>query len=339
MGASYSPTKRRISFSNGAVVVCFSADEPDRLRGHQCDAAWADELAAWRYDREAWTQLMLGLRLGTRPRVVVTTTPRPTRIIRELVKRDSTHVTTGSTYENWDNLAATFTEEIVAQYEGTRVGLQELYAMILSEAPGALWNHDMFSEEGFRLEERDVPDLKRIVVAVDPAVRFDSEEGDETGIVVVGADDKDRGYLLDDLSSRMKPDEWGRRVVNAYYRWEADRVVAEVNQGGDMVEHTLRIIDPDISFKEVRASRGKITRAEPVAALYEKKRIHHVGFFDAVEDQCCTWEAGDPESPDRMDALVWGFTHLFLDKNRTIRWRKWATGNELKTRSYWRTGV
>ena len=338
LGARYLPTKSRIEFANGAKVFCYSADEPDRFRGKQCQAAWVDELASWRRGRDAWDQLMLGLRLPPKPRVIVTTTPRPTKMIRDLVQSRSTHVTKVSTYANVENLADAFIEEIIAQYEGTRLGRQELYADILDDNPGALWNRDLIDE--LRVPDdaaKPTPDdFKRIVVGVDPAVSFDAEVGDETGIIVVGVGLDDEGYVLDDLSGRMRPDEWSRRVIQAYHRWDADRVVAEVNVGGDMVEHTLRVLDDSVAYRGVRAKKAKITRAEPVAALYEKRRVHHFGVFDALEDQMCTYEAGFPDSPDRLDALVYALTDLMVLGGRGVPVVAMAPDGDLAGGSWWK---
>lgn len=305
----YEPSKRRISWPNGAIATLYSADEPERLRGPQHDAAWCDELAAWRYP-DAWDMLMFGLRLGKDPRVVVTTTPKPTPIIKSLVKTKTTVITKGSTFDNKVNLAPAFLNQILSKYEGTRLGKQELYAEILDDNPGALWNQRMIDE----LRVRKYPELVRIVVAIDPAVTND-EDSDETGIVVAGIGVDGHGYVLEDLSRKDSPDGWARIAVQAYHQYQADRIVAETNNGGDMVEHTIRTVDRSVSYKKLHASRGKLTRAEPIAALYEQGRMHHVGNFGILEDQMCSWAPGDP-SPDRMDALVWAFTELMLKRDR-----------------------
>ena len=302
---SYEPSKRRLTWPSGAIATTYSADEPERLRGPQHDAAWCDELASWRRP-EAWDMLMFGLRLGDDPRCVVTTTPKPLPHIKELLKAETTHVTRGSTYENRANLADAFFEQIIRKYEGTRLGRQELLAELLEDVPGALWNRELL--EMTRVTKP--PDIKRIVVALDPAVTS-GEESNETGIVVCGLGSDGHGYTLDDVTLRGTPAEWGRAGVAAYYKWNADRMIAETNNGGDMIEHTIRTIDSKISFKQVRASRGKHTRAEPVAALYEQKRCHQVGYFADMEDQLCGWVPGD-DSPDRLDALVWAYTELMV---------------------------
>jgi phage terminase large subunit-like protein len=308
----YEPSKRRVTFHNGAVAVAYSADKPDRLRGPNHDLAWADELAAWRY-MDAWDQLMLGLRIGDMPRAVVTTTPRPIPIIRRLAG-DTTgkvHVTTGSTYENAGNLSPDFIAEMRRRYEGTRLGRQELNAQIIDDVDGALWNRDTIDADRVSTP----PPFRRVVVAVDPAVTS-GEESAETGIVVVGVDANGHGYVLDDRSLRASPNDWAAAAVAAYHTHRADVIVAEANQGGDLVSSLIRTVDQRVPIRLVRASRGKRTRAEPVAALYEQHKVHHVGFFAELEDQLCSWVPDVGSSPDRLDALVWGFTELLIDGNR-----------------------
>jgi len=298
----YSPSNRRLTWPNGTKGILFSADEPDRLRGPQCHKAWADELAAWRYP-DAWDQLQFGLRLGDHPQCVVTTTPRPTAIIKALVADERTVVTSGSTYENKSNLAESFITSIERKYEGTRLGQQEIYAEVLDNLEGALWKYDMISYS------TTAPELMRIVVAIDPAVT--SKDGsDETGIIVAGIGFDGYLYVLDDVSGRYTPNEMGIRVVRLVDKWKADRAVAEVNQGGDMIETILRSIDPNISYRAVHATQGKRTRAEPIAALYEQKRVKHIGMFSALESQMTSWDARSEKSPDRVDALVWAMTDL-----------------------------
>ena len=306
---TYEPTKRRLTWSNGAVAIAYTADEPDRLRGPQHDAAWCDEIAAWRYP-DAWDQLRFGLRLGLEPKTVVTTTPRPTSLVRQLAAHESTVITKGSTYENRENLAPDFFLDIVSRYEGTRLGRQEIHAEILDDVPGALWKRDQLDAN--RVQQ--APDcLRRIVVGVDPAVSS-GENSAETGIVVAGVDKKGHGYVLADRTCRESPDGWARRVVRAYQEFNADRVVAEGNNGGDLVERVIRTVDESISYKKVHASRGKVTRAEPVAALYEQGKVHHVGTFPHLEDQQCTYTPqGYQGSPDRVDALCWAITQLMID--------------------------
>ncbi len=310
----YEPSKRRLTWPNGAIATLYSADEPERLRGPQHDAAWCDELASWRYP-EAWDMLMFGLRLGADPRVVVTTTPRPTRLLRELAADRTVTITRGTTYENRANLAADFIEQIVRKYEGTRLGRQEIEAEILDDMPGGLWSRGMIEAA----RARTAPDLVRVVIAIDPAATS-GEEADETGIIVAGRDGQAHGWVLADLSGRYKPTEWAKTAIAAYRAHRADRVVAEVNNGGEMVEATLRVLEPNLAFAAVHASRGKVTRAEPVAALYEQGRVHHLGAFPQLEDQMCNLGGGPRAesrragySPDRADALVWALTDLLVE--------------------------
>ena len=299
----YKKSDRALEWPNGAKSLIFTADEPERLRGKQHMKLWADELGSWRYG-EAWEQAMLGLRLGCKPQGIVTTTPRPTPLIRALIADRRNHVTTGTTYENRGNLAAGFFEYVITKYEGTRLGRQELNAEILDDAPGALWKRAQLDA----LRVTDTPDLVRLVVAIDPAVTA-TEESADTGIIVAGLGADDHLYLLDDLSLKASPLVWATQAVTAYHTHHADRIVGEVNNGGDMIEATLRTVDARISYKAVHASRGKAIRAEPVAAYYEQGRAHHVGLFPELEDQLCQWVPGD-KSPDRLDALVWACTEL-----------------------------
>ena len=296
--------------TNGTRFKCFSAEEPERLRGPQHHRAWADELAAWKY-AETWDQLLFGLRLGQHPQVVVTTTPKPTLIIKSLVASPTVKVTRGSTFDNAANLAPAALEQLKLKYEGTRLGRQELYAEVLGDLPGALWS--LSSLDAYRLNEQ--PELKRILVAVDPAAT-NNENSDEHGIIVVGATEDRRGILLEDASLQGSPLDWARRAVSLYRSYNADGIVIEVNQGGDMVAHTLRTIDENVNIIEVRASRGKHVRAEPIAALYEQGRIAHVGSFPELENQMTQMTTHGYEgdgSPDRVDAMVWAFTELFPD--------------------------
>ena len=309
----YEPSKRRLTWQSGAVATLFSADEPERLRGPQHDFAWCDELAAWRYP-EAWDMLMFGLRLGADPRAVVTTTPRPSKLIRTLLGDPQVVVTRGRTAENWAHLAPAFLDRIVRRYEGTRLGRQELDAEILEDMPGALWQRGLL--EAARVNS--APALERVVVAIDPAAGS-GEHSDETGIVVAGRDAEGHGYVLADASGRYAPAQWARVAIAAYAAHHADRIVAEVNNGGEMVEATLRMIDRNVPYSAVHAARGKVARAEPVAALYEQGRIHHVGAFAQLEDQMCAFTSagfdrnGAGHSPDRIDALVWAMTELLVE--------------------------
>ncbi|MCC3246688.1 terminase family protein [Methylocystis sp. WRRC1] len=291
----------------------FAATEPERLRGPQHFRAYADELAAWEKP-ETWDQMLFGLRLGTRPKVIIATTPKPTPLIKRIATDPRTVVTRGSTFENSANLAATTLEQLKAKYEGTRLGRQELNAEILDDLPGALWTREMIDSAR---DMREAPAMARVVVAIDPSgARSSSDEGaDSIGIVVAGKGVDGRAYVLADRTCKLSPAGWGRRAVDAYHEFKADRIVAERNFGGAMVEHVIRTTDQRVSFREVVASRGKVVRAEPVAALYEQKRVSHIGALSDLEDQMCQMASdgylGDG-SPDRVDALVWALSELML---------------------------
>ena len=309
----YEPSKRLIRFASGSVAYAFSADEPERLRGPQCCAFWADEVAAWRFP-EAWDNLLFGFRLGDDPRGVVTTTPKPIKIIKEILKDPHTVATRGSSYENRANLAPAFFDSIIRKYEGTRIGRQELLAEILEDVPGALWTRALI--EAGRIGTTDVRWnlLTRIVVAIDPAVTA-NEDSDETGIIVAALTPTSHVLIMDDLSCSETVLGWAKIAVAAYKAKGADRIVGEVNNGGDLVEANIRVVDPNVSFRAVRASRGKAVRAEPVSALYEQGRVHHVGYFPELEDQLCGWTPqSDEKSPDRLDALVWAVHELLIDQ-------------------------
>lgn len=299
----YSPTYRRLDWPNGSRALLFSAEEPERLRGKQQHWAICDEIAAWNKP-DAFTQLLFGLRLGNDPRVAIATTPKPVKHLRDLLKRDKVVVTRGSSYENRANLAEDYFNEVIRPYEGTKIGRQEIEGILFDDEIGALWTSDMI--EALRVWE--APTLIRIVIAVDPAVSA-NEESNETGIIVVGIAKNGHCYVLKDLTIKGSPETWARAVVEAYHDFEADRVVAEVNQGGALVEYTIRSIEPDIPYMAVHASRGKVTRAEPVVSLYEQGKVHHVGYLPMLETQQVEWIPGE-FSPDRIDALVWGITDL-----------------------------
>lgn len=301
----YEPSKRRLTWPSGAIALLFSAEEPDRLRGPQHDTAWCDEIAAWKYPDRTWDMLQFGLRLGDDPRAAITTTPRPIPLVKALLNDESTHVTRGSTYENLSNLAPAFIDVIISRYEGTRLGRQELNAEILDDNPEALWTRQII--EDARVSK--VPNLLRIVVGVDPAVTSNEASAD-TGIVVAAVDERGEYYVLGDYTIHSTPKKWAQEIIAAYYKHSADRVIGEVNNGGELVEYTLRTIDPNVSYRSVRASRGKQTRAEPISALYEQGKVHHVGSFPGLEDQMCEWVPGEGSSPDRVDALVWALSEL-----------------------------
>ncbi len=301
----YEPSKRRLTWPNGAIATMYSADEPERLRGPQHDGAWADEIGSWRYP-SAWDMLMFGLRLGSNPRAVATTTPKPIGLVKELMKAPTTHLTRGTTYDNSENLARGFLEGIISKYEGTRLGRQELNAELLEDTPGALWT--MITLEACRVTQ--VPQMERIVVGVDPSIS-NNDGSNETGIVAVGKGENGQFYTLEDASMNGSPSEWATAAIATYHKVKADRIVVEVNQGGDMVEHTIRSVagGENIPITKVHATRGKYLRAEPIAAIYEQGRFHHLGFFPDLESQMSSWVPGDT-SPDRLDALVWAATDL-----------------------------
>ncbi len=307
----YEPSKRRLTWPNGAVAMVYSGDEPGQLRGPQHDSAWVDELAKFRYPEETWANLMFGLRIGARPQVVVTTTPRPIPLIKRLMAASTTVDVQRSSYDNLANLAPTFVREVLDKYAGTRLGRQEIEGAILDDAPGALWKRGEI--EAARVVK--APELERVVVAVDPNA---TAGGDEAGVIVAGrrmaADKRMQLYVLEDATVRGSPLTWASAAVTAYYKFRADRIVAETNNGGEMVEATIRQVDAGVAYKGVHASRGKATRAEPVAAFYEQGRGHHVGMFAQLEDELCQWVPGEGQaSPNRLDALVWAATELMLE--------------------------
>jgi phage terminase large subunit-like protein len=309
----WSPTNNTLSWANGAKAEFFSAEDPERLRGPQFHAAWCDELAAWRNMQATWDMLQFTLRLGQNPKILITTTPKPVKLVRHIIalskeQPDKYVVTTGSSYDNKDNIDL----EALSQYEGTRLGRQELYAEVLEEAAGALWTVEMIDKCQAYPEDVDIEALQRIVVAVDPAVTA-NEESDMTGIVVAGIDINGHGHILEDATEQLTPSGWAKKVVELYYKYGADRIVAERNQGGDMVRHTIETEDNTVPIRLVHASRGKFARAEPVSALYEQGRVKHLPGLDELEQQMVTWEPlGSMGSPDRLDALVWALTDLML---------------------------
>jgi predicted phage terminase large subunit-like protein len=310
----YEPSKRKLSWPNGAIATTYSADLPDQMRGPQSDLAWADELASWSYP-EALDMLLFGLRLGADPKLLVTTTPRPIKMVIDLMNQSTTVVTRGSSYENKANLAPAFINEILSKYEGTRMGRQEIMGEILTDVVGALWKSSLIDE----CRVRDLPKFKRVVVAIDPAVTSD-ERSDETGIMVVGKAEDDHAYVIEDLSGRLSAEEWGKRAIGAFHKYSADRIVAEVNNGGDLVEKVLRTIDRNIGYKGIRATKGKILRAEPVAALYEQKRVHHVGQFMKLEEEMCVFSLENlRDNNGRVDSLVYGVSELMLVNKEFVR--------------------
>lgn len=311
----YNATKKRFVFGNGAEIQCFSARDIESSRGSQCSTLLCDEICAWDYPDEAYSEAKTTLRLGRKLRTFIATTPKPTPLIKKLAKDEDVYVVNGSTHLNYfltdkyvKNLMKDLTQRMIRQ---------EIYAEILDDNQYALWRDvDILKTTEFERENLFRNGYKRVVVAVDPAVTS-NEKSDETGIVVVARGYDDRGYVLADLSMKGTPDEWGKTVVQAYHRFKADRVVAEVNQGGDLVERLIRDIG-GLGFppvKKVRATRGKEVRAEPIAAMYERHEITHVDDFELLERQMCDWNpALDQKSPDRVDALVWGLTEVMTNK-------------------------
>jgi phage terminase large subunit-like protein len=307
----YNPSMRRLTWPNGAIATTFSSENPEQARGPEHDLVWGDETATW--GEGLFSNIDLGLRQkgpkGDRAHGILTTTPKPVPIIRQLTAEPRCIVTRGSTYDNVANLDSSFMEIIERTYDGTRLGRQEVWAELLDDVEGALWTLAMLDET----RVRDFPELARLVISIDPATTANATS-DETGIIVCGAGIDGDGYVLEDLSCKLSPAAWAKRAVDAYWDWKADEIVAEVNQGGDMVEATIKAVDPRVPVRKVNARRGKFVRAEPVAALYEQKRMHHVGTFKLLEAQMTSWTGVTGErSPDRMDALVHGATAVMLN--------------------------
>ena len=363
---TYEPSKRRLTWPNGAIATLFNGTEPDQLRGPQFDAAWIDELAKYRYAQETWDMLQFGLRLGDDPRQVITTTPRPIKTLKDILVEPGIVVTKGSTYDNKANLAPKFLAKVEARYAGTRLGRQELDAEVLDDAPNALWSRAKLDAKRLAKDTK-LPDMQRIVVAIDPASEGggdgDVSGGAETGIVVAGLGVDGRGYVLDDLTTAADPNGWATRAIKAYDDYDADVIVAEKNQGGAMVEAVIRsaaavgdkgktIRGKTLPVILVHASRGKVTRAEPIAALYEQGRVSHVGAFPALEDQMVVFTPFGIEggtTGDRVDALVWALTQLFpniiyhVDKPATAqvkedRWRRAFNRQGGSSDNNWKVG-
>ena len=295
--------------TNGSRIKLFSSEEPSRLRGPQHHGAWIDELAAFdEGGQEVFDQLTFGLRLGDRPQTIVTTTPRPTKLIKDLIERNSVIVRRGSTFENSDNLSPSALIELQNRYASTRLGRQELYGEILSTNDNALWSPEMI--ENARIKASAAPSFYRVVIGIDPAVT-NNEGSDATGIIAAAASSDGHYYILEDCTMKGSPQEWATRAAAAYDKHSADKIIAETNNGGDLVLHLLNSVRPNIPVKKVTATRGKAVRAEPISALYEQGRVHHVGYFAELEEQMCEWEPNSgAKSPDRMDALVWALTEL-----------------------------
>lgn len=338
---TYNPTTKMINWPNGSVGEVHSAHNYEGLRGPQFHRAWVDEFCAFRYIRQTWDNLTFGMRLvaadGSQPKTCITTTPRPVDLLKEIMADERTVVTTGSTYENVQNLSSAFIKRVIRRYENTSLGAQELHARILEEAEGALWTRDVL--EGTRVSHN--PELTRVIVGVDPMARASENARrkvapPETGIVVAGLGVDGDCYILADYSvTNAKPDVWATKAIAAYHEFQADRICGEVNNGGDMVQDVIHTRDANVAFKMVHASRGKRIRAEPIAALYEQGRVHHVGVFSDLETQMCAWTGSDGEpSPDRMDALVWAVSELMVGAYETVDIRYDASLG--KGENYWR---
>jgi len=330
----YIPSKRRLEWKNKSVGITYAGNKPDILRGPSHHYVWLDELAKYQYPEDTWDNMEMGLRLGSDPRALATTTPKPLTILQDLIEDSESSsevvVVKGTTFENSNNLSPMFLNRIVNRYEGSRLGLQELYAQLLEDDPEALWNRDSID----LTRVRKIPPLSEIVVAVDPP-----SENTECGIVVAGLGTDDNCYILEDLSASGSPSEWANKVLSAYFTWEANKIVAEKNQGGKMVESVIRsatykendiykIVADSIPIQLVFASKGKRARAEPISTLYSKEWVHHVGVLGSLEDEMCTWVPKTKESPNRLDAMVWAVTYLMLDDEMPAR-AQWNEKNIL----------
>lgn len=322
----YQPSKKKITFHTGAVAHIYSAEDPEDLRGPEHDTAWCEELCAWNKMQETWDMFEFGFRLpardGSNPKAVITTTPKPLPLLKTIMEDEATVITTGSTYNNVANLAPAFAKRIIRRYEGTRLGAQELRGLVLDEAEGALWDRLVLQETRITRAEYEneiFPTIIKIVVAIDPATTA-NRNSDDTGIIVAARARNGHYYILEDKSGKYSPAEWGRIAVHLYEKWNANYVIGEANNGGDMVIHVVKTAAQEagvtLKMKKVTASRGKHTRAEPISALWEQKRGHMVGVFQSLEDQMCTWtDSPNDPSPDRMDALVWGVSELLSGGN------------------------
>lgn len=361
----YTPSMRRLVWPNGSVGLIYNATEPDQLRGPQFDCAWTDELAKWRYCQETWDNLQFGLRLGSDPRALITTTPRPIQTLKDILKEPGTVITKGSTYENRSNLAPKFLAKVEERYAGTRLGRQELMAEVLDDSPDALWQRAMIDAERVGLQDGShtykgnkitLPAMRRIVVSVDPAGEpggeGDTGGGAETGITVIGLGIDGRGYVLDDATCSADPHGWATQAVKAYDMWDADTIIAEKNQGGAMVKAVIRSVRPTIPVIEVVASRGKVTRAEPISALYAQGKVSHVGSFPQLEDQMTVFTPFGivgGTTGDRVDSLVHGLTQLFpsiitfKDKTAAVkrrpedRWQRAFKRDRAESGNDWKT--
>lgn len=308
----------QLTLTNGSRAFGYSGADPEKLRGFQSHFLWIDELCAFDYAQEAWDMAMFGLRLGRHPRVIITTTPKPSPLIVELVRRGAAEpenviLTTGSTFDNAANLPEEMLQELRNRYEGTTMGRQELYAELILDDPGALWKRATIEQNRISVHDFKLTDMVKLIVAIDPSMSSVTERESETGMIVAGLGANGHAYIIEDCSMlRPSPDQWANTAIMKYNQYAADRIVAEVNQGYDLVTNLFKTKDDKIPVKKVYATRGgKYLRAEPVAALYEQGRIHHVGLFPELEDQMTQWIPGKP-SPDRLDAMVWSITDLML---------------------------
>lgn len=320
----YEPSKRRLTWPNGVTATVYSGDEPGQLRGPQHASVWVDELAKFKYPQETWDNMLFGLRVGDDPKVIVTTTPRPIKTMREIINDDSTVLTRGSSYENIGNLSPIYVDKVLGKYAGTRLGRQELYGEILDDVMGALWHQNDI--EQCRVSQ--APELWRIGVGIDP--KASTNANSETGIIVAGLARDGHAYVLDDVSIDGTPAQWALAAIAAYNRNQADFIVAEVNNGGDMVQHTIKNardgrdnpIGKGLPVINVHASRGKAVRAEPISLFYEQGKVHHVGQFAELEDQLINWVPKESPSPDRLDALVWVLSTLMIELPKVGRKRR-----------------
>lgn len=333
VGGRYNRSLGHLKFGNGSRCLWYSGGDPEKFRGPQHHLIWADELCAWPAAQETWDMMLMGLRLGAHPRIIITTTPKPSPLIIELVNRAQAgdlkvRIVTGSTFDNSANLPESALDALRARYEGTALGRQELYAELILDSPGALWSREAI--EINRIPVDEAPDMNRIVVAVDPAMSAKGDRVAETGIIVAGVGSDGHGYVLHDgTMENATPDQWANKVVQLYHEYMADKIVYERNQGGDLIRHTFQTIDDRLPLRAVVASKGKAIRAEPVSALYEQGRVHHVGQFPQLEDQMAFWAPNEgnqrTNSPDRIDALVWAFTELMLHGGGGDMAVPWAT--------------
>ena len=322
----YEKTNRRLVWPNGAIALLFSDDEPDMLRGAQNDTAWCDELAKWKHLEATFDNLQLGLRLGARPQQAITTTPRTKKGLKAIMARSDTLITRGSTHDNRDNLAPDFFKHVIRRYEGTRFGRQEINAELLDDVPGALWTRAML-DAALMPKDTKSPEMARVVVAVDPSGAKGDDDRNSIGIVAAGRGIDGLGYILGDWTCALSPSGWGRRVAEAAARFGADRIIAEENFGGAMVERVIHAAGTPVPIKLVRASQRKVVRAEPVAALYEQKRIRHAGPFPELEDQLVAFTTDGyvgEASPDRADAAIWALIELMLSPADAAGWLDYA---------------